>query len=65
MATRDQAGENFGPRLMEAIMLWTLDEINELRTPARPAITEQEMIDRVEAKHAGLSAYDWETDGDT
>ena len=55
MATRKQVHEHFGPKLIEAINLVELDEINIIRKQlALQPRTGQQFLDAIAAKYAKL-----------
>ncbi len=56
MATRKEVHEHFGPRLMEAINLAVMDEINILRAQhGLDARTGQQFLDAIESKYLAIN----------
>lgn len=60
MTTRDDLFQKFGPLLIEAIALATLDQINALRSTAGlPQITYSRAIDEISNHLTHLDEYSW------
>lgn len=60
MANRDELYREFGPLLLEAIVLIMLDEINELRTNiGLSPRTKQQVLNTLDTKLDGLTNYTW------
>ena len=58
MATREDYYDKFGPKVLEAIVLVVLDEVNAIR--ANASLTErtvQQMLDAIDAKIASVGDY--------
>ena len=65
MATREELYQQFGPMLLEAVVMVIKDEINALRAEAGLAErTNEQIINAVSTKLATLSTYDWMDVGD-
>lgn len=57
---REGLYQQFGPRLIEAVVLTMKDEINVLRTKAGlPERTDEQVLDAIYAKLGTVQAYDW------
>lgn len=60
MTVRDNVYELFGPKLLEAIALVLLEEINVLRAANnQPAIQEASFLGRLHNQMDHLEEYDW------
>jgi len=60
MSQRDQLFQKFGPILLEAFMLMTLDAINVLRVKAGlTPYTKQKVLDEINNHLSTLEPYDW------
>ena len=60
MATRDDLFIKFGPKLLEAMFMTLIDEINSLRPgQGLPEISMQDVIDAASNHITTLSDYDW------
>ena len=60
MGARDDLYRQFGPQLLEAVVMILKDEINILRVEAGlPERTNAQLITGIENKLAGLGDYDW------
>lgn len=60
MALRDEVFHRFGPRLMEAIVDFLLDEVNTLRrNQGMPEITKDEYLTLLNNHASTLPKYDW------
>lgn len=60
MSQRDELFRKFGPILLEAFMIMTLDAINALRVKAGlPAYTKQQVMDEINNHLSTLEPYDW------
>lgn len=63
MAPRDDLFKKFGPKLLEAMFLVLLDEINNLRPgQGHPTITFDDLISGASNHVTTLSDYDWMLD---
>ena len=63
MATREALYRAFGPLLVEAVVLLTLDEINLLRAHAGlPVRTEAQLRDAISSRLSSLPLYPWMED---
>lgn len=63
MATREELYKQFGPVLIEALTLITMDEINLLRVEAGlPPRTKTQLMNAIQAKLDSLDLYDWMTE---
>lgn len=59
MSVREEYYSNFGPKLVEAIVLVILDEVNAIRSNAGlSARTVQQMLDAIDTKLAAIPDYD-------
>ncbi|MEI6809857.1 MAG: hypothetical protein WCN95_14155, partial [bacterium] len=57
---REGLYQQFGPRLIEAVVLTMKDEINVLRTKAGlPERTDEQVLDAICAKLGTVQDYDW------
>ena len=57
---REELYRQFGPILVEAIVLIMMDEINILRAEhGLSPRTKQQLINAIENKLSGLELYDW------
>jgi hypothetical protein len=62
--SRDELYKQFGPQLLEALTLVTLDEINTVRSNAGLAErTKAQLVSAIETKLSALSKYDWMNNG--
>jgi len=60
MPQRDELLKKFGPILLEAFMLVTLDAINALRVKAGLApYTKAQVLDEINNHLSNLEPYDW------
>ncbi len=60
MATRDELFKKFGPKLLEALFLVLLDEINNLRPgQGQPTIEMQDLINAAANHVDTLPDYEW------
>ena len=60
MTTRDELFDLFGPKLIEALFMVLLVEINNLRPgQGQPTITMQDLIDQASNHITQLPDYDW------
>jgi len=60
MSERDEVFKKFGPFLIEAIALTSLESINELRQSLRlPLYTKQQTITKILNTLSTLKPYDW------
>lgn len=60
MATREELYKQFGPILIESLILIIRDEINILRTNAgMTERTNQQIIDAIDSKLQTIQSYDW------
>ncbi len=60
MAKRDDLYRKFGPVLIEAIVLVTLEEVNRVRTAlSLPPVTDDALMDAIEAKLTAAQKYSW------
>lgn len=60
MADRDRLYEQFGPKLVEAIALVALTEINSLRTlHGLPTFSKQDLTEAITAYLQTIEDYDW------
>ena len=60
MATRDELFRKFGPKLLEAMFMVLLEEINTLRPgQGQPTIAMEDLIDSAANHVNNLSDYDW------
>lgn len=60
MATRDELFQKFGPKLIEAMFLCLLEEINTLRPgQGHPTIEMQDLIDIASNHSDSLPDYEW------
>ena len=58
--TRDELYRQFGPKVVEAIVLIVKDEINILRSLAGlPERTNQQLLNAIEAKLELIEDYNW------
>ena len=63
MSQRDELFRCFGPRLIEAFMLVSLDETNRLRAKLNmPLVNQLELLLQMQGKLAMLAPYVWESD---
>lgn len=63
MATREELYRAFGPKLIEAIVRITRNEINALRTHAGLSErTDQQILNAVSQELASMPDYDWMTE---
>lgn len=63
MAQRDELFRCFGPRIIEAFMLVTLDETNRLRAKLNmPAVNQLDVLLQLQGKLSMLEPYVWEQD---
>lgn len=62
MADRDDMMKKFGPRLLEAVALVVIDEINILRAKKNlPPRTAGQLLNAINNKLDTLPPYDWMT----
>lgn len=62
MATRDELFRRFGPKLLEAMFLVLLEEINTLRPgQGHPTISMQDLIDNAANHLNSLHDYSWQS----
>lgn len=60
MPQRDELFQKFGPILLEAFMLMTLDAINALRINAGlPPYTKAQVMNEINNHLSTLEPYDW------
>lgn len=60
MSQRDDLYRQFGPILLEAMVLMLLEQINVLRVnQGMPEITEQDLIDSLNNHLSELQPYSW------
>lgn len=60
MTTRDETFRQFGPILLEAVVLILLEQVNVLRKEqGMREITEQDLIDSLNNHLSELEPYDW------
>ena len=60
MTTRDEIYKHFGPLLVEAIVLITMEEINILRVKAELSKrTHSQLMNTLKNKLSQLDEYDW------
>ncbi|MBR9682645.1 MAG: hypothetical protein GOV02_03130 [Candidatus Aenigmarchaeota archaeon] len=60
MAVRDDLYRKFGPKLIEALALVIMDEINILRAQhALPDRTANDIVTAIENKIGPVTSYDW------
>ncbi len=60
MTARDDLYKQFGPKLMEALALVIMDEINLVRAQhALPDRTASEIVTAIENKLGPITDYDW------
>jgi len=60
MSERDELFRQFGPILLEAFMLMTLEAINVLRTKAGlQPYTKKQVLDEIKNHLTTLDPYDW------
>lgn len=63
MGNRNDTYQQFGPMLLEAMVLVLLEHINYLRVnQGMPKITEQDLIDSLNNHLPSLEPYDWMED---
>ncbi len=63
MASRENLFDKFGPKLLEAMFMVLLDEINDLRPgQGKPVITMQNIIDAASNHVTTLPDYTWMSD---
>jgi len=64
MAKRDEVMSTFGPKLIEALALMLLDEINILRSKAGLSPrTLNQVFDQITNHHGDLPNYEWMNEG--
>lgn len=60
MSDRETLFRQFGPKLLEAMFLVLIDQINLLRSKQNlKSITMQEIIDLIDNRVESISDYDW------
>lgn len=60
MALRDNVFEQFGPKLMEALFLAWLRELNEIRTSiGKQPLTQEYILGRLHNDMNHIDDYDW------
>ncbi len=60
MATREELYRKWGPMLFEAVVLVDFDEHNRIREwLGKPLLTEQDVLNAVDAKLKSLPLYGW------
>lgn len=58
--TREELYRKFGPKLIDAVVQLTLEQINVLRVKAGlPEITGQQLIDAISNRLDSIPDYDW------
>lgn len=63
MSVRDQVFEMFGPKLMEALFLSWLRELNEIRiAQGKQTLTEEYILGRIHNDLNHIDDYDWMDD---
>lgn len=61
MATREELYKKFGPRLIDAVVEVTLDEINIIRDElGLPLRTGTQVVDAISNKLDGIPLYPWQ-----
>jgi len=60
MATRDELYQKFGPKMVEALALVIMDEINVLREQhSLPARTAGQIVDAIDTKLQNVTNFSW------
>jgi hypothetical protein len=60
MADREDLFVKFGPLLLEAFIVMSVEETNRLRTQlGMPLVTKQMFLDEINAQLSDLVPYDW------
>lgn len=60
MATRDTLFQQFGPKLMEAIVKDLFENVKELRrTTGLPERTYEDFLDEIAGRMPTINDYDW------